>query len=60
MIVLMVPVSMAVFMNMGVSLMPVFMSVMAMGTSLVAMLVLMLVLALAAHLRLTSFFLPIL
>jgi len=59
MFVLMVPFSMDVFVSVRVGLVPVFVSVMAVGTSLVAMLVLMLVLAVAAHLGFTSFFLLI-
>ena len=57
MLVLMVPISMDVFVSMRAGLVLVLMPLMAVGTSLVAMLVLMLVLVVAAHLVLTSFFL---
>ncbi|MGO8763352.1 MAG: hypothetical protein ACLP2P_09560 [Desulfobaccales bacterium] len=49
MLVLMVPLSMDVFVSVRFGLVPVFVSIMAVGTSLVAMLVLMLVLVVAAH-----------
>ena len=57
MIVLMMLVSMAVFVSVRVGLVPVLLSVMAVGTSLVAMLVLMLVFVVATHRGLTSFLL---
>jgi len=55
MIVLMVPVSMDVFVGVRAGLMLVLVPVMAVGTTFVAMLVLMLVLVVAAHLSLASF-----
>jgi hypothetical protein len=59
MLVLMVPVSMDVFVGVRPGLVLVVVPVMAVGTSLVAMLVLMIVLVVAAHLGFTSFFLRI-
>ncbi len=55
----MMPVSMDVFVGMRRGLVLVLMRVMAVGTSLVAMLVLVLVLVVATHLGFTSFFLRI-
>jgi hypothetical protein len=57
--VLMMPVSMDVFVGMRPGLVLVLMCVMAVGTSLVAMLVLVLVFVVATHLGFTSFFLRI-
>ncbi len=59
MLVLMVTFSMDVFVSVRAGLVPVLVSFMAVGTSLVAMLVLMLVLVVAAHPGFTSFFLLI-
>jgi len=59
MIVLMVPVSMDVFVGVRAGLMLVLVPVMAVGTTFVAMLVLMLVLVVATHRDLSSFFLHI-
>ena len=56
MIVLMVPVSMDVFVGVRAGLMLVLVPVMAVGTTFVAMLVLMLVFVVATHLSLTSWF----
>jgi hypothetical protein len=55
MLVLMVPVSMDVFVAVDTGLVLVLMPVMAVGTRLVAMFVLMFVLVVAAHLEITSF-----
>jgi hypothetical protein len=55
----MVPVSMGVLMGVAPRLVLVLMPIMAVGTCLVGMLVLMLVLVVATHLGFTSFFLRI-
>lgn len=57
--VLMVPVSVGVLVAMRPRLVGVLMPVMAVGTALMAVLVLMLVLVVAAHRGFTSFFLRI-
>jgi hypothetical protein len=54
--VLMMPVCVGVLVNVSPGLVLVLMPVMAMGSSLVGMLVLMLVLVVATHLGFTSFF----
>jgi len=56
-LVLMVPVCMGMLMGVGVGLMSVLLPVMAVGTTFVAMLVLMFVFVLATHRRISSFFL---
>jgi hypothetical protein len=56
MFVLMVPVSMNVFMGVTPGLVLVLMPVMAVGTSLMGVLVLMLVFVVATHGEITSFF----
>ena len=55
----MMPVGVGMLVAMLSGLVLMFLPVMAMGTSLVAMLMLMLVFVMATHLRLTSFFLRI-
>jgi hypothetical protein len=54
MLVLMVPVCVGMFVNMSASLVLMLLSVMAVGTTCVAMFVLMLVFVVATHLNLTS------
>jgi hypothetical protein len=54
MLVLVVPVCVSVLMDVRAGLVGVLMPVMAMGTTFVAMFVLMLVLVVATHLRFTS------
>jgi hypothetical protein len=56
-VVLMVPVFMGVLVGVGPGLMAVLLPVMAVGTTFVAMLVLMLVLAMATHRVFSSYFL---
>jgi hypothetical protein len=55
MFVLMVPVVMSVFMGVHHRLVAVFVAIMGVGTPLMAVLMLMLVLGVTAHLGLTSF-----
>jgi hypothetical protein len=57
MIVLVVPVFMNMLVAVGASLVRMFPPVMAVGTALVAMLMLMLILVVAAHRNIVSFFL---
>jgi hypothetical protein len=58
-VVLMVPVCVGMLVVMGAGLMLVLVPVMAVGTTLVAMLVLMLVFVVATHRGFTSFFLHV-
>ena len=58
-VVLMMPLGVGVLVGVSPGLMGVFVPVMAVGTTFMAMLVLMLVFVVAAHLEFTSFFLSL-